>query len=454
MPSPGVPDWKEASRGGRRSMRGSLPAQLSPLVGRGREIGQVKALVTKHRLVTLTGVGGVGKTRLALQVATDLRRQFSDGAWFVDLTHLQASQLPGPEVRDPDLIAHVVLLALGMPQRAGGSPVEMLISYLTDRQTLVVLDNCEQVGPACAVFVDQLLVACAGVRVLATSREPIAVGGEVIYPVQPLPVPDRDRRADLRDLTRYESVALFVTRAQAVTPGFTLTHHNRDAVAELCRRLDGLPLAIELAVARVRVLAPQQILERVNDRFALLSRGRRDAPGRQQTLRACVEWSFDLCGKPERVLWARLSVFVGGFTLDAVESVCCDELLPAHDLVDVLAGLVDKSIVDRLDPGGDRSGPVRYRMLETIRDYGMERLAQAGDQALFRARHRDWCRELVAAAGAGWSSHRQPYWQARLTEEQPNVRAAIEFCLATPGEAEMVFPIVELMPRAYWGSGV
>jgi DNA-binding NarL/FixJ family response regulator len=202
------------------------------------------------------------------------------------------------------------------------------------------------------------------------------------------------------------------------------------------------------------VLAPQQILDRVSDRFTLLSRGRRDSPGRQQTLRACLEWSFDLCTKPERLLWARLSVFVGGFTLDAVEGVCCDDLLPARDLVDVLAGLVDKSVVDRIEGGGDRSEPTRYRMLESLRDFGTKQLIEDGEQVTFRGRHRDWYQQLLAPASAEWSSHRQPYWQALLTEEQPNLRAAIEFSLATPGQAEAAFLMVLALPRAIWRSGV
>jgi predicted ATPase/DNA-binding NarL/FixJ family response regulator len=317
---------------------------------------------------------------------------------------------------------------------------------------LLVLDNCEHVGRACTVLVGDLLGGCVGVQVLATSREPLAVAGEALFPVPPLSIPASMQRPGLAELAGSESVALFLARAQAVVPGFALTDDNRDSLAELCRRLEGLPLAIELAAARVRVLAPQQILERVNDRFVLLSHGRRDAPARQQTLRACVAWSFELCCKPERLLWARLSVFVGGFDLEAVEGVCSDDKLPAPDLIDVLTDLVDKSIVHRVEsntPGGQG----RYRLLESLRDFGREQLIETGEQASQRGRHRNWFQQLTSRASAEEVTHQQPYWRARLTEEYFNLRAAIEYCLSTPGEAERVFLIVGFLPRGFWVSG-
>jgi predicted ATPase/DNA-binding NarL/FixJ family response regulator len=452
-PGPGERRSAAGSARRRRIRPGNLPTQLSPFIGRRQEIAQLKPLLTASRLVTLTGTGGVGKTRLAVRVAAEARRTFADGAWFVDLTRVQDSQLPDAEVRDPDAIAHLVLTALGMPQRAGGSAVESLAGYLLDRRVLLVLDNCERVSYACAVLVEELLATCAGVRLLATSREPLAVGGEILYPVPPLPVPDPHRAQSLEDLAGCESVALFSARVQALAPDFAVTEHNQDSVAELCRRLDGLPLAIELAAARARMLTPQQILERLNHRFALLSAGRRDAPARQQTLRACVQWSLELCSKPERLLCARLSVFVGGFDLEAVEHVCTDDdLLPVRDVVDVLASLVDKSIVDRLE-SDDPGAPIRYRLLETIRDYGREQLIEAGEQTAVRGSHRDWYQQLMAAAGTDWTSCRQSYWRARLAADYPNLCAAIELCLSTPGDAGRVLPIVESLPRGFWVSG-
>jgi predicted ATPase/DNA-binding NarL/FixJ family response regulator len=431
---------------------GNLPIDLSSFIGRRRELGEVRRRLTEARLVTLTGVGGTGKTRLALRVAAEVQRAFPHGVWFVDLTQLREPRLLTQEVTDPDVLAYLVMASLGLHQRGDGPSVQQLITYLSGRQALLVLDNCEHLLPTCAVLADTLLRGCPTLRVLATSREPLAIGGEVLWPVPPLPTPDPNQRQRPADLARSEAVALFVARAQAVMPGFALTKDNAEAVAQLCRRLDGLPLAIELAAARVRVLDPEQILGRLGDRFALLSRGSRAAPARQQTLRACVEWSFDLCAKPERVLWARLSVFVGGFELDAVEVVCSDECLPVDDLVDVLAGLVDKSILDRADGRDSAGGQVRYRMLEAIRDYGQEQLVEAGEQIMLRRRHRDWYQQLAAQAHTEFISHRQVYWHDRLAREHPNLRTAIEFCLTVPGEAAAALAILVDLPQGFWSS--
>jgi len=412
----------------------------------------LKSLLGASRLVTLTGMGGVGKTRLAVRVAAEVRRAFTDGVWFVDLTRLRDPDLLAQEFQDPDALAYLVMAALGVGQRAG-PPVRQLTEYLAGRQTLLILDNCEHLLPASAVLVDAVLRACPRLRVLTTSREPLGIGGEVIYQVPPLPTPGPDLRPSLASLAGSESVVLFVARAKAAAPGFALTDDHVDAVAELCRRLDGLPLAIELAAARVRVLTPRQILGRMDDRFALLSRGSRAAPARQRSLRACVEWSFELSSKPERLLWARLSVFVGTFELDAVEGVCTDECLPVADLVEVLTDLIDKSVVERADSrdGGDTQA--RYRMLEVIREYGREQLIESGEQVALRDRHRDWYQRLAARAATERASGRQTYWIVRLTREHPNVRAAMESCLSEPGHADDALRIVTGLPWAYWWSG-
>ncbi|WP_125806836.1 LuxR C-terminal-related transcriptional regulator [Actinoplanes sp. ATCC 53533] len=432
--------------------RGGLPAELTSFVGRRLERGELKGLLGASRLVTLTGVGGVGKTRLASRVAAEARRAFGGGVWFVDLTQLEDPGLLAREFQDPDALAYLVLAALGVGQRAG-SAVRQLADHLADRQALLILDNCEHLLPACAVLVDATLRACPRLRVLTTSREPLAIAGEVIYPVPPLPTPGPDRRPEVASLAGSESVVLFVARAKAVSPEFALTGEHVDAVVELCRRLDGLPLGIELAAARVRVLSPQQILDRMDDRFALLSRGSRAAPARQRSLRACVEWSFDLSSKPERLLWARLSVFVGTFELDAVEGVCTGERLPAADLMEVLTGLIDKSIVDRVDSrdGGDTQA--RYRMLEVIRDYGREQLIESGEQVALRERHRDWYQGLAARAATERISRRQTYWIARFTREHPNVRVAVESYLGEPGHGDSALRLVTGLPWAYWWSG-
>ncbi|MBP2323534.1 putative ATPase/DNA-binding CsgD family transcriptional regulator [Kibdelosporangium banguiense] len=430
----------------RAGKAGNLPSEVSSFIGRRRELGEVKRLLADSRLVTLTGVGGTGKTRLALRVAADVRRAFADGVWFVDLAELHDLALHTQEVQDPDVLAFLVAAALGLRDQ-GGAPLRMLAEQLADWRLMLILDNCEHLLPACAILTEELLRACPRLRVLATSREPLTIAGETAYSVPPLPVPDLRRRPGLAQVSRCESVALFLARAEVVVPGFGLTAGNRRAVADLCRRLDGLPLAIELAAAWSRVLSPEQILDRLADRFSLLSRARRDVPQRQRTLRACVDWSFELCAKPERVLWARLSVFAGGFELDAVEGVCADDSLPDTDMLDLVTGLLEKSILIRADQG---DGSARYRMLETISGYGQEKLIEDGEQSLLRQRHRDWHLQLVVRARGEWVSDRQAYWLARLGREHPNLRAAVEYCLAESGEAEDALRIVATLPLHYW----
>jgi predicted ATPase/DNA-binding CsgD family transcriptional regulator len=427
-----------------RTSAGNLPVELTSFIGRRRELAEVKRLLAESRLVTLTGVGGTGKTRLAVRAASEVRRALRDGVWFVDLTAVRPPELPSTGTRNSDVVAYQILLTLGVREQPGGPPAtEQLVRHLTDRQALLVLDNCERLLPDCAALAATLLRSCLGVRVVATSREPLLLTGEVIFAVPPLQTPHG--RVSLAEAGRCEAVALLVARAQAAAQ-FALTEHTADVVGELCRRLDGLPLAIELAAGWMRVLSPAQILDRLSDRFALLSQANKSAPARQQTLRACVDWSFDLCSERERLLWARLTVFSGGFELDAVEGVCADEVLPAADLLDVVAGLVDKSVVV-CQITGDVS---RYRMLETVRDYGREKLIEAGEQAQLRLRHRDWYQHLSQQVQADFISPRQPNWIARLEREVPNFRAAVEFSLADPDGAEAALATTAgLLP--YWG---
>ncbi|GIJ64875.1 LuxR family transcriptional regulator [Virgisporangium aurantiacum] len=436
---------------------------MASFVGRRSELREVRQLLSGSRLVTLVGVGGIGKTRLALRAAAEMERAFADGSWFVDLAALRDPGLRNPglgnpapgsqEVEHSGALAGLLAAVLGLEDRGGGLSLRQLTDYLAQRRALLVLDNCEHLLPACAALVTGLLRTCPALRVMATSREPLAVSGEVVFAVAPLPAPASGGGQRLDEIGRYDAVALFTTRARAVKPGFDLTAGNRTAIAEICRRLDGLPLAIELAAARIRMLSPQQLLHRLGDRFALLSQGSRSAPARQRTLRACVDWSFDLCSKAEQVLWARLSIFVGGFELDAVEGICTDELVPADEVVDLLAGLVDKSVVVRDDDGNDDGHDdeqARYRMLETIRDFGAEKLVEAAEREAFRRRHRAWYQHLVALAKAEWISSRQAYWMARLNREHPNLRAAVDDCLAEPGQAPAVLEIMVNLPGLYW----
>lgn len=429
---------------------GNLAIEASGFVGRRRELHEVKRLLASSRLLTLTGAGGTGKTSLALRVAAGLRRAFADGVWFVDLTELHDPSLLTEEVQDPDVLAFLVAAVLDLPDR-GVMSLRGLAEQLSGRTLMLVLDNCEHLLPASAALIDVLLRACPRLRVLATSRETLALTAETIYALSPLPTPDRHHRTSPAEVSRYDSVALFLARAVAVAPGFSLTADNYHAVAEVCHRLDGLPLAIELAAARIRVLSPEQILDRLADRFSLLSREARDAPPRQRTLRACMDWSFDLCAKPQRTLWARASVFAGGFELDAVESICADDRVPEADMVDLVTGLLDQSVLVRADQGSG-SGAARYRMLETIRGYGQDKLAQAGEQALMWRRYRDWYLRLVALARSEWIGDRQAYWLARLGSEHTNLRAVVEHCLTQPDGAEDVLRLATTLPLHYWWS--
>jgi predicted ATPase/DNA-binding NarL/FixJ family response regulator len=401
---------------------GNLPAELTSFVGRRGEVAEVRRLLAESRLVTLTGVGGVGKTRLALRAAARLRRAFRDGVWLVQLDQL----------REGALVAQAIAGALGLHGRAG-APEEALADYVADRQLLLVLDNCEQLVDAAAKLADLLLRGAAGLRVLATSRESLNIVGETVLPVPPLPAPEAGRPLTLAELARFPAVALFADRAGHAVPGFAVTTANMAAVAGICRRVEGLPLALELAAARLRVLSPEQIEARLGDRLGLLTGGCRANPARQQTLRASIAWSYELCSGPERLLWARLSVFAGGFELDAAEGICADYRLAAGDVLDLLAALADKSVL--IAEHGEGGG-VRYRLPETLREYGKERLQESGEYPTLRRRHRDWYEQLARQADAGWLSPQMTDRVARLFREHANVQAAQDFCQAEPGEAE------------------
>ncbi|MGW0177196.1 protein kinase domain-containing protein [Rhodococcus sp. NPDC003322] len=393
------------------AIRGNLPADLTSFVGREAELSQVQDALSAARLVTLSGVGGVGKTRLALRAAATVQRNFSDGVWLVELD----------ELRDPALVIERVAAVVGVRDRSTRALCEVLADTLAPRMILLVLDNCEQLVEAVADLARTLLPRCPALRILATSREPLGVGGESVLRVPPLTVPSPDRAPSQHDVSRFDAVTLFAERAAAAVPGFELTDGNRDTVARICVRLDGLPLAIELAAARIRALSPEQILQRLSDRYALLTRGSRGAPTRQQTLRWSVAWSYELCTPAEQQLWGQLSVFTGGVDLDAAEYVCGDEV----DVLDTVTALVDKSILIR----EESNGAVRFRMLETLRDYGRATIEHTDRYQDLRRRHRDWYERLALAADAEWFSPRQLDWALRLERELPNLREALEFGL-------------------------
>ncbi|MDI9937616.1 protein kinase [Rhodococcus sp. IEGM 1351] len=424
-----------------RGATGNLPVELTSFVGRRGELTDTKAMLSASHLVTLTGIGGVGKTRLAVRTADSVQRAFGDGVWLVELG----------ELSDGSLLTDVVAAALGLRDRSATPSDEVLLQFLASRELLLVLDNCEQVVDAAAELAETLLQACPGLRILTTSREPLGIGGEAVLRVPPLTAPDPDRQSSVSGLPSYDAVALFADRAATVVPGFELTEDNQAAVAGICHRVDGLPLPIELAAARLRAMSPEQILDRLTDRYALLTRGSRVAPSRQQTLRLCFDWSYDLCTPGEQRMWSRLSVFAGSFELDAAEQICGSDSDP-EELLDAVTSLVDKSILIREEHGT----VVRFRMLETLRDYGREKLQQSSEYLQLCGRHRDWYEKLALTAETEWISSRQLDWIARLGREESNLREALEFSATDdPGTglriAAALFPF--WLSQGWFGEG-
>ena len=419
----------------------NLPAALTSFIGRKRELAEVRRLLQTTRLVTLSGPGGCGKTRLAIQVASDSLHEVPDGAWLVELAALN----------DPALVAQSVAAAVGVREEPGRPLAATLADALAPKSLLLVLDNCEHLSAACAALAGQLLAACPHMRVLATSQEPLGVPGEVLWRIPMLGVPElRGAGAATREaILRFEAVRLFVDRATATHPAFQLSDQNAAAVAQICRRVDGIPLAIELAAARVKVLAPDQILARLEDRFKLLTGGSRTVLPRQQTLRAAVDWSYDLLGPSERTLLNRLSVFAGGFSLEAAEQICGDETLDTLDVLEMVSHLVDKSLVV---PEEQPDGGIRYRMLETIRDYGRERLEAAGERPEFLARHAAFYLAFAEAAEPELTGSDQALWLDRLEREHENLRQAMT-TFERAKDAEPGLTLGRALWRFWWVRG-
>jgi predicted ATPase/DNA-binding CsgD family transcriptional regulator len=387
---------------------GNLPAGSTGFLGRKHDLAQVRRLLAKARLVTLTGVAGVGKTRLALHAAADLRRAFTDGAWFVELAH----------VVDADLLVHAVLDALDAHDGTGRDQTTVLVGHLRDRQALVVLDGCEHLLDAVAELAETLLRSAPGLRLLATSRERLDVGGEHLWQVAPLALPDPQRPVPTR---RYSALDLFADRAAAVVPDFELTADNERTVAEICHLLGGIPLAIELAAVRLRLLPLEHLRDGLHDTYRLLAAGRRGGLPRHQTLRAAVGWSYALCTEQEQSLWRRVSVFAGSFGLEAAEDVCDGDL-------EVLGGLVDKSVLIR-EQGVDG---VRFRLLEPLRQFGRDRLRAVDEEESLRRKHRDHFVALAERGEGEWFGPTQPDVQDRMRPDQANLRVALDHCLGSP----------------------
>ncbi|HZB32211.1 MAG TPA: tetratricopeptide repeat protein [Streptosporangiaceae bacterium] len=402
-------------RGGRRD---ALPAELTSFIGREAEVEGAKRLLSQSRLVTLTGPGGVGKTRIALRVAAELRDDYADGVCLVELSALQ----------DPGLLAHTVAAALGLPEQTARPAIDVLTDYLNDKRLLLLLDTCEHIIDTCAMLVDALRREAPELHVLATSRQPLNSIGEHTLSITPMPVPDVVEEPFAKP---YDALALFTERANAVLSEFALTEDNWARVAAVCRRLDGIPLAIELAVVRLRALSLEQLAALLDDRFDLLTGGARSALPRHHTLRTAIGWSHELCTPEERLLWARLSVFAGDFDMAAVQQICVSDVLAAEGILGHLISLVDKSILTRVE--SDLG--TRYRLLDSIREYGREWLASLGEEREFRGRHRDFYFAMAEQFDAEWVGSAQTSWIKRLNAERPNLRVALEFCLAEPEEA-------------------
>jgi predicted ATPase/class 3 adenylate cyclase len=411
----------------------NLPQQTTSFVGRERELREISEHLRNARLLTLVGAGGLGKTRLSLQVAAKALDAFPDGVWFVELA----------AISDESRVVHAVAAVLGVKEEPRVPLVDSLVRVLTTRNLLLILDNCEHLVRACAELCNRILQSTRDVRMLASSREALRVGGEVTYAVDPLSVPDPARQWTQASLSHFEAARLFVSRVTAVQPTFAFDDNNAHAIAEICHRLDGIPLALELAAARARSLPVHTIADRLSDRFRLLSRGDQTALPRQQTLRALIDWSHDLLTQPEQILFRRLGVFAGGWTLESAEAVCSAAPLDPDQVLDLLTLLVEKSLVT-IDPLNGR-----YRFLDTIAQYARDRLQDSGEEAAARERHIDHFRAIAEQARPALAGPEQARWLARLDDEFDNLVAALAACATLTQGAESGLKLASAL-RPYW----
>jgi non-specific serine/threonine protein kinase len=439
----------------------NLPVPLTSFVGRTRELGEIRALLERSRLVTLTGVGGGGKTRLAIQAAYETAAKFSGGAWFIDMAPLA----------DGADVPFACATGLGLREQTGASINELLIEYARDKELLLVLDNCEHLRAACANLTQELLQAAPRLRVLATSREPLNLAGEALLVVPPLSLPAAGHPA-LQAVAHSDAAQLFRARAEFVLPTFALDQVNAADIAQICRRLEGIPLAIELAAARVRALTPRQIAARLDDSLEVLTRGSSNLPTRHQTMRAVLDWSDSLLATPERALFRRLSVFAGGFTLEAAEQICRDELLASgaraaaqaepgaqpsfilHSsslILDLLSNLIDKSLVTNVD--AQSSEAARYRLLEPVRQYAREKLDAAGERAPTAARHLVFYMQMTEQAETELMGPQTGQWVRQLEIEHDNLREALSWNAHEPGQGEQQLRMAGALWRFWYVRG-
>jgi predicted ATPase/DNA-binding CsgD family transcriptional regulator len=420
--------------GAAKARPSNLPVELTSFVGRRQELREVKRLLTTTRLLTLTGSGGVGKTRLALRAAAEMARGFPDGGWFVPLESID----------DPLLVSQAVFAALGAQDQSAARSLSTLTDYLAGKRLLLVLDNCEHLLDASAILASTLLRGCPELQLLATSRQALGVAGEVRMPVPPMSLPPQGDEALLSRLTNSEAVRLLSERAAAVVPGFGVNAENAAPVLQLCQRLDGIPLALELAAVRLGALSLDQLNQGLAGELSILGRGNRGAEVRQQTLEATIGWSYGLLDDVERLLWARLSVFARGFDAEAAIEVCSDERVPSDRVVELLGALVDKSIVKRDLRSGNAP---RYWLLDTVRQYGRQRLREIHEEKRTQERHVEWIGRLARSIGA--FDNRQVELFKRMDLERDNLWAALEFCLRDPGEIPQAAQWAQHL-LAYW----
>jgi predicted ATPase/class 3 adenylate cyclase/DNA-binding CsgD family transcriptional regulator len=413
----------------------NLPIQLTSFIGREKELEDVKRLLQNTRILTLIGPGGTGKTRLSIQAAGELLDQYPDGAWFVELA----------PILDPQLIQRTTAMALGLRDEPQRPVIDMLCDFLREKKMLIILDNCEHLVDACARMVDQILHATADIRILASSREALGIGGEVTYRVPSLQFPDLAHLPPIGVLNQYEAIRLFIDRATAAVPTFAVTNDNVPALAQVCFHLDGIPLALELAAAKIRVLSLEQIAKRLDDRFRLLIGGSRTVLERHQTLRAAIDWSYNLLTQAEQALFQRLAVFVGGWTLDAAESVCDGGGINSEDVLNLLEQLVNKSLVLTEEAGRE----VRYHMLETIRQYAHEKLLAAQGIEAVRDKHLAYFVKLVEQAEPELYRSNQVFWLNKLDDELDNFRLALDWALSTDVEAGLW---IAAIPWRFWDT--
>jgi predicted ATPase/class 3 adenylate cyclase len=399
--------------------RHNLPTQLTSFIGREKEIEETRQAILDHRLVTLTGVGGTGKTRLSLQVAAEVLDQYPDGAWLVELA----------PILDPLYVPRKTAIAIGLRDEPHRPVIDMLCDYLREKKMLIILDNCEHLVDACAQMADRLLHASTHTRILASSREALDIAGEATYRVPSLGLPDMSHLPSVESLSQYEAVKLFIDRATSAVSTFAVTNDNTPFLAQICHRLDGIPLAIELAAAKIRVLSLEQIARRLDDRFRLLIGGSRTALERHQTLRAAIDWSYNLLPPVEQILFRQLAIFVGGWTLEAAESICSDEStsseIKSNDILNLMEQLINKSLVIREETQSES----RYRMLETMRQYANEKLVESGKSDALRDHHLYYFLNLAETAAPHLIRPEQLEWLAQLDADYENLRAALEWAL-------------------------